>query len=192
MARDRGFNAFRRDRREAKWRAPSESWLPPTQKPPADCPGPPSVAQITRMAPHARRTYARIASIESEFGTRVPSEAVNPDSLCFSEVFRSAPFEAIATESSEPRCPKDGSIPTASTISRAATLLGSAGSHRPRGLPTFPCFIRASRRLVNNPPVCPAPSRPVHESRRVMPRRFVATRIRPMERTVARPRVQSG
>jgi hypothetical protein len=72
-----------------------------------------SVAQITRMAPHARRACARIASIESESRTRVLSRVLNPDSLRFSEVFRSAPFRAIATESSKPRCSGDGSIPTA-------------------------------------------------------------------------------
>ena len=74
-----------------------------------------SRAQITRMAPHARRACARIASIESESGTRVPSRAVNPYSLRFSEVFQSALFRAIATKSSKPRCSGDGSIPTAST-----------------------------------------------------------------------------
>jgi hypothetical protein len=72
-----------------------------------------SLAQITRMAPHARGACASIASMESQSATRVPSGAVNPDSLRFSAVFRWAPCRAIATESSEPRCSGDGSSPTA-------------------------------------------------------------------------------
>jgi hypothetical protein len=72
-----------------------------------------SLAQITRMAPHARRACARIASIESKPGTPVLSRIVKSDSLGFSKVFPLRPFDAIAAESCERRCSKDGSSPTA-------------------------------------------------------------------------------
>ncbi len=72
-----------------------------------------SLAQITRMAPHARRACARIASIESESGTRILCGAVESDSLGFGEVLPSTPFRGIATESRPPRSSGRGSSPTA-------------------------------------------------------------------------------
>jgi hypothetical protein len=112
-----------------------------------------SIAQITRMAPHARRTCARIASVESESGTRVRSRGVKSDLLPFSEVSPSTPFGVIANESRDPRCFKDGSSPTAD-ISNALQLQGLRGRIGSR----VPTSVQASSKLVRGAP--PETARP--------------------------------
>jgi len=84
------------------------------------------------MVRHARRACARIASIESESGTRVLCGAVESDSLDFGEVFPSTPFRAIATESRPPRSSGDGSSPTAGAEPRPPSV---PSKHHDRGSP---------------------------------------------------------